>query len=114
MLSAENAQPKDSEQTLQYVVRLPRFTCAWVCICHLPCGSLSFETAVIVSFAGLHGSGKVCVECSANFFELDLVDFHVLLRQNSNRFHALENTNQTVRVAVPQKNFGIPICLHCS
>src|SRR6267143_4526168 len=80
-----------------------------VCICAFPCGSLSLETIVIVSFAGRHRSGKVCVECSANFFELDFVDFHLLLGENSGRLHALENANQTVGVAVPQNNFGIPI-----
>src|SRR5258708_17404191 len=84
----------------------------WSCIYVFPCGSLSLETTVIVSFASRQRTGNMCVECSANFFELNLVDFHVPLRKNSDRLHALENANQTIRVAVPQKKFGIFICFY--
>src|SRR5260370_36969409 len=86
----------------------------WSCIYVFPCGSLSLETTVIASFASRQRSGNMCVECSATFFELNLVHFYVLLRKNSDRFHALRAANQAVHLAVAPINFRILICLHYS
>src|SRR5205814_10110433 len=66
-----------------------------------PRGSLSLETTVVVSFRGAHSPGKIGIESGANLFELDLVDFHLVLGKNSDRLHALEDTNQTVHLAIP-------------
>src|SRR5438552_3130099 len=105
-----NKKTRSGRCSIWYVC--PDSTAIWSCICAFPCGSLSLEATVIVSFASRQRSGNMCVECSANFFEQHLVDFHVPLPKNSDRLHALENANQMIRVAVPQKKFAIFICLY--
>ena len=72
-----------------------------------PGSSLSVEAALIGALACGHRFGEVCIECCANFFEPDLVCFHLLLRTDRESLHALQNTNQPVHIPVPQIDFGV-------
>src|SRR5216684_7968131 len=78
----------------------------WFSTCVFPCGSLSFETTVIVSFEGRHRCGEVDVECGADFFGPNLVCFHLLPWTDRESLHALQHTNQPVHIAVAQIDFG--------
>src|SRR5229473_1968905 len=44
-----------------------------------PCGSLSREAALVGAFSRGHRLGEVCIQCGADFFEPNLVCFHLLV-----------------------------------
>src|SRR6266446_3503379 len=79
-----------------------------------PYGSLSREAALVGAFSRGHRLGEVCIQCGADFFEPDLVCFHLLLWADREGLHALKNTNQPVHIPVPQIEFSEGVHFHDS
>src|SRR5882762_5710350 len=114
MPSAENCTIKRLGADVEYLCVSPDSPAIGVYICRFSCGSLSDETALVVSFADRHRCGEVGVDCGTNLFEPDLIDFNFPLGENSHRLYPLEDASQTVHVAVPQIDFRIRVRLHYS
>src|SRR5258708_39072935 len=79
-----------------------------------PGRSLSREAALFGAFSRGHRLGEVCIQCGADFFEPNLVCFHLLLWADREALHALQNTNQPVYIPVPQKEFSEGVNFHDS
>src|SRR5260370_40295077 len=79
-----------------------------------PGSSLSREAALVGAFPRGHRLREVCIQCGANFFEPDLVCFHLLLWADREGLHALQNTNQPVYTPVPQIEFSEGVHFHDS
>src|SRR5713101_2914833 len=79
-----------------------------------PRGSLSREAALVGAFSRGHRLGEVCIQCGADFFEPNLVCFHLLVWADREGLHALQNTNQPVYIPVPQKEFSEGVNFHDS
>ena len=79
-----------------------------------PYGSLSREAALVGAFSRGHRLGEVCNQCGADFFEPNLVCFHLLVWTDREGLHALKNTNQPVHIPVPQIEFSEGVHFHDS
>jgi hypothetical protein len=76
----------------------------------LPGSSLSVEAPLIGAFSRGHRFGEVSIERGANFFQPNLVCFHLLLWTDRENLHPLKNTNQPVQIPIPQKKFAVEVC----
>ncbi len=85
-----------------------------VCALFFPGSSLSVEAPLIGAFSRGHRFGEVSIERGANFFQPNLVRFHLLLWTDRESLHPLKNTNQPVQIPVPQKKFAVVVCFQYS
>src|SRR5712691_3393686 len=93
---------------------MPRIGGVSVRVLLFPCGSLSREAALVGAFSRGHRLGEVCIQCGADFFEPNLVCFHVLLWADREGLHALQDTNQPVYIPIPEIEFSEGVHFHDS
>jgi hypothetical protein len=96
--------PITMQNSNSLVTRIARVS---VCALPFPGSPLSRKAALVGALARGHRFGEVCIECGTNFFEPNLVGFHLLLWTDRESLHTLQNTNQPVHIPVPQKDFGV-------
>ncbi len=91
---------------------MPRIGVVSVRALLFPGSSLSREAALVGALSRGHRLGEVCIQCGADFFEPNLVCFHLLLWPDREGLHALQNANQPVYIPVPQIEFSEDVHSH--